>query len=194
MIQYVLLAAQAAGTVISLFGQREQYKIGKRASQLEDAQMSLRLQQEEIASMEQSIFNINQLGETLATQRALMAARGGIAGVGSNLAAEQKSVSAFNADERARQLSLNFRSEAITAQKAMNKLTLAGKRSELGANAFEQIFNMVPFAEIGTALQTPKDTKIPGLNKLSSSPYQPKYRYKPYDFKPTKKAGLLTGG
>lgn len=187
MIQYLLYGAQAAGLVTDVFAQHASYSVAKRGQKLEEQQLDLRLKQERLASQEQSIANLEQLSETLATQRALMSVRGGLPGIGSSGSVAQKSMSGFNKDEEARQLSLGFTEQNIKAKVAVSKLLLAGKKAQMGADLFGKAFNMVAFGEIGQSLQgTGKQGKY-------GKTIAPKYDFNSSLANYSKKSGLLTG-
>jgi hypothetical protein len=180
MLEFILLGAQAAGLIGDIFSQQAASKIARTGQQLDEAQMELRIKQDRIASNEQMLANLDNLAETLATQRALMSIRGGLPGVGSNLAVETKSVYNFNKDEQARTLSLEFSEQNRRAQIAASRIALAGREAERGAAIFNKAFDMIPFSEMGTAMQK---TQKPA----------PVTKAKPTSFGTNKKTGLLTG-
>ena len=148
MFSLLLMGAQAAGSITSAWGAKNEYKQYKRATELENSQLDLRIQQERISSNEMSIDNLEQLKETLATQRAFMAVRGITPGVGTGLAMANKSIRNFNRDEQARELSLNIGVQQIKAQKSVNKLSLLGKRQQLGTNLAIGAFNNMNFSSM----------------------------------------------
>ncbi len=161
MLDYALMGAQAAGLVGDIWSSGIASRIAGKAQSLEEAQLDLRLKQERIASNEQSLANLEQLAETLATQRALMSVRGGLPGVGSSLTLEAKSVARFNKDEQARQLSLEFAGEQLKARKSVGRIALAGQRAAAGASQFNKAFQMIPFSEMASKMKTPAKTPTP---------------------------------
>lgn len=179
MLEYALYGAMAAGLVGDIWTGSSASRVGRRAVNLEEAQLDLRLKQEVLASNEQSLFDLEQLAETLATQRAMMAVRGGLPGVGSSLALEQKSVNRFNKDEEARALSLGFAGAQRKAQVGALKVAQFGKEAQMGADIFSKAFNMIPFGE---AFKKLEGTKTPKTEK-------PKVRTSGI---PTKRPGLLS--
>lgn len=180
MLEFILLGAQAAGLAGDIWASSVSSNIAKRGQELEESQMELRIKQDRLASNEQSLFNLEQLAETLATQRALMSVRGGLPGVGSSLAIEAKSIARFNKDEQARELSLEFGTQQKRAQMAVNRIALAGSQAQQGAQIFNKAFDMIPFAEMGQIAKA--DTaKRNAAKKTSTSPGGP-----------NKKAGLLS--
>ena len=100
----LLFAAQASGLAGTIFQNRNASKISRNASQLEQEEISLQIQQNKLAATEASIFNTNRLAETMAAQRASQAARGAMPGVGSALAESAKAWRTYAEDERAREL------------------------------------------------------------------------------------------
>jgi hypothetical protein len=150
MIQYLLMGAQIAGAISDVYGQHQSYKMSKRAQQFEEGQINLRMQQEGIASQQQSLLNLESLQEVLATQRAFAGARGFTPGVGSALAVEQKSIHRFRQDEKARELSLSFLQQQRKAQIAMSKVGLAGKKAQFGTSLMKTGFGLLsPSQTIG---------------------------------------------
>ena len=123
------MGAQAAG---SIAGGYMSSRFTKQAAQLEQQQIGLRLQQEVLASNQQSIFNLRQLEETLASQRAMSAARGAMPGMGSALAIERKSIRAYKKDEQARALSLGFLKTQRKSQISMSKMGVHGAKAKFG--------------------------------------------------------------
>lgn len=174
MLEYALLGAQAAGLVGDIFT--------RQSSKLEEQQLDLRIKQERIASQEQSLFNLEQLAETLATQRALMAVRGATPGIGSAASLESKAIGRFNRDEEARTLSLEFSEQNRRAQIAVGRVALYGKQAQGASALFGKAFNMIPFAEYGQS-----NTKV----KTGST--VPKYDFNSSLANYGKKTGLLTG-
>jgi hypothetical protein len=155
---YLLMGAQAGGNLVDMFSTSSQIKMARRAAEMEGQQLDLRMQQERLASTERSVFQLEQLNETLASQRALMAARGGTPGVGSALALEQKSIQSFKRDEEARELSLGFMESQIKSQQVVGKMSAAGTAAQLGAGLMSRTFKQVPFSQMmaGDGSKTPK--------------------------------------
>lgn len=177
MLEYALMGAQAAGLVGDIWASASSQSMAKRGQQLEEQQLDLRLKQERIASNEQSLANLEQLQEVLATQRAFAAVRGAMPGIGSNLAVEQKSISNFNKDEQARLLNLEFGAQQRKAQMAVGRLSAFGKQAESGAKTFNQAFNMIPTGEWADKFKV-SGNKAPVEKAIPTS---------------GKKAGMLTG-
>jgi hypothetical protein len=185
MLPYMLMASQAAGIGMNMYAQRRAEKmtrLGEKldlmglqnqlqtgAMQFETAQLQLdtRMKEEQLAFTQQALFDTERLREVMATQRALFSARGQMPGVGSAGAISNKSVNAFNADERARDLSQLFAKNRLNNQKSLLKLQKsafdtdirskmvginvgrAGRKAQAGANLMMQGFNMFSFNSMG---------------------------------------------
>ena len=184
-LNYLLMGAEAAGLIGELYAGNAASRMGRRAQKVEEAQIDLRMKQDRIASNERALMDIEQLTETLATQRAFMAVRGGSPGAGSNLAVTEKSVAKFNKDQIARNLSLEFSQQQLSSQKAIGRMALAGQEAERGAKLFKNAFNMLPLSEGFGTLAAPKSKtttkKLPGYAPM-----------KPVNFKDT--SFLAKGG
>lgn len=115
---FMLLATQAAGIGMNLYARNKAKKYeemgmqySRMGAQLEANEMGLRMEQEVLASKEQSLISTENLREVLASQRAIFASRGTKAGQGSAHGVQEKSIRTYNADERARKLSLDFKNK-----------------------------------------------------------------------------------
>jgi len=185
MLPYMLMASQAAGIGMNMYAQRKAEKmtrIGEKldlmglqnqlqtgAMQFETAQLQLdtRMKEEQLAFTQQALFDTEKLREVMATQRALFSVRGQMGGVGTAAAISNKSVNAFNADERARNLSQLFAKNRISNQKSLLKIQKsafdtgigsqmiglkvgqAGRKAQAGANLMMQGMNMFSFNSMG---------------------------------------------
>jgi hypothetical protein len=152
MLQFILMGAQAAGMIGSVMGESSRVKLAKIGQELDEQQANLRLQQDRIAANEQGLMQLEQLREVLASQRALVAARGGMPGMGSALALEQKSIANFQKDEQARERSLLFASQQQQARTALGRIGVVATQAQAGANMFKGAFSLIPFTEFTSAL------------------------------------------
>lgn len=152
MIEFVLMGAQAAGMIGGAFSDASTYKAAKRGQQMDEAQANLRIRQERVAANEQGLFQLEELREVLATQRAMMSVRGGQSGVGSALAAEQKSISNFKRDEQARERSLQWSKSQHQARLSLGRMGLAGMKSQMAGQQFQRSFDMIPFTQMAGGL------------------------------------------
>ncbi len=181
----MLMASQAAGIGMNMYSQRRAEKmarIGEKldlmglqnqlqtgAMQFETAQLQLdtRMKEEQLAFTQQALFDTERLKEVMATQRALFSARGQMPGVGTAAAISNKSLSAFSADERTRNLSQLFRKNQLNNQKSLLKIqksafdtqirsNMAGvkvgqaaRKAQMGSNLMMQGINMFSFNAMG---------------------------------------------
>lgn len=125
MLQFILMGAQAAGAIMS-------YKMEKYAGAIEKQQIGLRLQQETLASNQESLQDLRRLEETLASQRAIMAARGVSSAAGSAQRIQSSSVRAYQRDEEARNLSMGFLKTQRKIQQGMVNVGVYGAKAKIG--------------------------------------------------------------
>jgi hypothetical protein len=100
---------------------------------LQQGEINIRMGQEELSASEESLMSIKKLREVMATQSAIMGARGQKQGVGSALTASTQSKNAFNADERARNLSLKFKKLMLENQKSISRIHQLAGESKIAA-------------------------------------------------------------
>ena len=128
--QFMLMGAMAAGAALDLYQSKRRERYTRMGEELERNEMRLQMQQEQLASSEQSLFQGEQLRDILATQRALAASRGQLSGAGSNLAVSQASIRAFNADEHARQLTQTFRKNQFESAQRLQGINRTARNQE----------------------------------------------------------------
>ena len=145
-LPFLLLAAQAAGIAMDMSAQRSAYRMARRGQQLEEAQINLRMQQEQVAFEEESLQSLENLREVMASQRALFAAQGRVPGIGSTAAIEQRSLIRFAADERARKLSMGFREHYYKSQTALSRIGLQSYKANQASQNIQKMFNQVNFS------------------------------------------------
>ena len=148
-LPYLLLAAQAAGIGMNLYAQRRAEKFTRIGEELEKQQLQLRMSEEQLAYTQKSLYGVEQLREVLASQRAIMAARGQAPGLGSAKALETRSVNVFNADERARQLSQTFRKNQLDSQMSLYNINRSTRKAQRKMNSVMQGLNMFSFNALG---------------------------------------------
>jgi hypothetical protein len=117
--------------------------------ELEKQQIQMRMEEEQLASSQESLFNIKRLKEVMSTQRAIFSARGQMAGVGTAGAITAQSENAFNADERARNLSLSFRQNQLKSQMSLYGIKREARASQRTMGYLQQGFNMFSFNSLG---------------------------------------------
>ena len=135
--QAMLLGAQAAGIGANIFAAYQQRKMVESGIAVDQGDLKLRMKQEELAYTEANVESLGQLQEVMATQRAIMGARGQNPGVGSALAAANKSVRAQSADQAARDLSKSFRQAQLSGMSGLLNIKKAGARATFGNSLIE---------------------------------------------------------
>jgi hypothetical protein len=119
-----------------------QQEIGNRmiamGAQLEQNDLSMQMQEQVLASKEQSIFNMDRLRETFASQNVLAATRGVERGAGTQAAMTNTSIKNFNADERARELSLMSAKRGNASAQNLSRLNQVSSAYQLNANIRQQ--------------------------------------------------------
>jgi len=142
---FMLLAAQAAGYAASVYGRKQEERYRRMGENLDRQERELQMSQEALASTEQAEANTERLREVMASSRALNAARGIQSGQGSNLALAERNVRTYNADERARQLSLSFRKHQMESYNRLYSLNQAGRNVKRRADRFVQGMNLLSY-------------------------------------------------
>lgn len=151
-VSAILIGVQAAGMIVDIFGKEQAYQSAKEASRIETQQLNTRMQQEQLVFQEQSVADLRSLESTLASQRALMAARGVLPGVGSALSVEQKSIQAFKKDTQARELSNDFLKQQREMQKRMAAVEMRGLKSKKTMGQVKSIFDNINTNEMAGLL------------------------------------------
>lgn len=128
----MLLGAQAAGIGANLYAARQQQRMTELGIEVEQGEVALRMKEEQLAFTEANIASLDQLQEVMATQRAILGARGQAPGVGSALAVGNKSTRAQSADQRARNLSKSFRQNQYEGTQSLLGIKKAGARAQFG--------------------------------------------------------------
>ncbi len=145
---YLLLAAQAAGVGLNLYANRQQNKIEGLGYNIDEGQLNTRMQQELLVASQQQLSELGNLEETLATQRAMFAARGTNAGQGTARTIMEASSKAYQEDQRARNLNTDFRKNYIESLKRLQRIERAGLKSTRGAQLAQFGLNMFSFNEV----------------------------------------------
>jgi len=160
-LDMMLLAAQAGGYASSLYARKQQERIARKGDEMDRQQLQLQLQQEQLASTEQSFYNTEKLRDVMATQRALFAARGQQAGQGSNFMIGQASQRAYNAEESARQLSMSFRKHQLESKQRLIGLNRTARNAERRAKDIGEAWDMLSYGALSEFLSGSSDpTKI----------------------------------
>ena len=156
---FLLLGAQAAGIGLNMYQRRKEQRYQNMGADIEIQDLGLQLQKEQLASSEEAVANMERLRDTLATQRAIYAARGQKVGQGSPVSLMQGQIRAQSYDERARQLSMGFRKYELESKQRLIGLNKTARKSERRTKDFMQGLNLLNFNSIiGGALNTPGES------------------------------------
>jgi len=155
----MLLGAMAAGHGLDVYQSKRKERYTRMGEDLERREMQLQMQQEQLASSEQSLFQSEQLREVLATQRVLAASRGQMSGAGSNLAVSQSSIRAFNADEHARELSQSFRKHQFESSQRLQGLNRTARNQERRFSNIAKGVNLLSVNELYSNKSSMKNAK-----------------------------------
>ncbi len=148
---FMVMGAMAAGAALDIYQSKRKERFTRMGEQIERDEMRLQMQQEQLASSEQSLFQGEQLRDILATQRALAASRGQLSGVGSNRAISESSIRAFNADEHARELSQSFRKHQYESAQRLQGLNRLARNTERRYSNIAKGINLAGgFAQAGS--------------------------------------------
>lgn len=148
----LILGAQAAGIAFDAYGRHKQHQANKkdyRAAEraynenignlfqmaaIEVKQLDIQMQEDQLVSTEESLMASQGLREILATQRAVIAARGQAAGAGTARVLSQPTVQKFNMDEFARSVNKSFR---VYQSKSLQNLTMLNAQNRQSDMKFE---------------------------------------------------------
>lgn len=161
----ILLAAQAAGIAMDLYGSKQAAKSMKTGYALDAANAERNIEQLRLQNTEDALFGLTQLQRNLSTQRAISGARGQMSFMGSAKAAGMASERAFTADERARELSLRFKTFDIKSDLAAGKLANLAQRRQLNQGFMNRAINQLSTNDLTSGfaskqLNTPQGGKL----------------------------------
>ncbi len=172
--QFLLFAAQAAGVGLDMYQRRKQEQFANMGADIESKELGLQMEREALASSEEALANTERLREVMATQRAIYGARGQQAAQGTSAAIGQRNIRVFNADERARQLSMGYRKHQLESQQRLLGINKAARREERQTKDFMGALNLLNFNGLEDMLSTGGNqklgnTRVPSGKKSSSS-------------------------
>ena len=151
-LEIFLLSMQAAGTISDMWGTNQQIKLGRKGAQIEQNQITNRLEEERNATLMNSIDAMKALRQTLASQRAISAARGTQIGSGSQFFMGAQSIATHEVDQRISRMNLLSREAQLRAAGALSGLHQLSSETKLGQQMTQRNFQQIPFAEIGKGL------------------------------------------
>ena len=146
--EMLLLASQAAGLATNLWATKRANQFDALGTKMQQRELDMRMQQEQLASSQESLMGMEKLRDVMSSQRAIFAARGQTGG-GSNYFIGQNSVRAFNEDENARKLSLGFKQYYTKATQNLMGLESTGRRGARNFEAAAKGLNMMSFNSFG---------------------------------------------
>lgn len=141
----LLVGAQTAGFALNIWQTSQANRMIGLGADLDRQSVNLRMQQESLMSSEQAVMNSEKLREVMATQATIFGARGQTPGIGSARAIQQASINAYGADERARQLNLNFRNNQLKAQKYLISIDAYNQKAANSAGLFNSALQGTSF-------------------------------------------------
>lgn len=162
-----LLSLQAAGAIGDIIGTRAQAKTLRRGAEVEQANISNRITEEQLGASLSAVDSMKALRQTLASQRAIFAARGTNPSAGSAVATQNLSLNEASADERIRRVNLLSREATLRANSTLAGLHALAGQTQLGQSLSQRLFQQIPFSELQKAVGERKT--ITTTNKPSSS-------------------------
>jgi hypothetical protein len=159
MIQFALLAMQAAGMVTDWYATQQEKAIGRMGEGLNQAAINANMATLRAQSEEQSAMAMQKLRQTIGSQIAIQAARGVQSGAGSSLALMKDSEREFGQDERARRMNLLVSENELRAKGVLSGLHQLKSETELGRKVSKDFFNKMPtdpkaYSQIGSNLKS----------------------------------------
>lgn len=143
MIQFALLAMQAAGMVTNWYATQQEKMMGRMGENLNQAAINANLATLRAQSEEQSAMAMQRLRQNIGSQIAIQAARGA-GGAGSSLALMKESERNFAADERARRMNLLVGENELRAKGVLSGLHQLKSETELGRKMSKDLFSNMP--------------------------------------------------
>ncbi len=153
----ILLAFQAAGTIIDYRNTRNQKKMIDQGRALEKAALDANLEAIKLQSGEESIASMQELRKNLGSQIATNAARGTASNAGTAFTMSNKSIGSFNADERIRRFNLLSKEANLRAQDVLSGLHTLQSETQLGQAFTSRLIDKLP---VSSAFDTFKRSSI----------------------------------
>lgn len=122
MLQFALLAMEAAGMVVDYFSTQQQIEMGKQGAKIEQASINANIQMTRAQAEDASDNAMKQLRQTIGSQIAIQAARGNALVGGTAATLMNESTSNFNSDERIRRMNLLAKENELRASGLMSSL------------------------------------------------------------------------
>lgn len=136
----IMLAMQAAGMVVNMFGQSQQEKLAGLGAQLDQAAYQNEILNSRLQTVQSSNVAMAQLRQTLGTQAAIFAARGTSGAAGSALTISQNTIHNFGQNEQVRRLNQYSREVALKGKSASSILDQQAFRNKINQKQTEDLF------------------------------------------------------
>ncbi len=158
MLQFALLAMQAAGMVTDWYATQQEKAMGRMGESLTQAAINSSIATSRAQAEDQSLIAMQKLRQTIGSQIAIQTARGTQAGVGSSLSIMKSSETSFNEDERARRMNLLANENNLRASSVMSSLNQLKSETQLGQKLSSDVlskFSTDPkvYSQIGSNLR-----------------------------------------
>ena len=147
-IELFLLSMQAAGAVSDMMGASSQVRAGRAGTKLELATVETRLAEERLSSAMSAVGAMQALRQNLASQRAILAARGQAGDAGTGLFAGVQSQVQHSAGEQVRRMNLLSREATLRAGGSLAAMHQSSSEAQIGQALSKRMFEQIPFAEI----------------------------------------------
>lgn len=148
MIQYALLAMQAAGMVTDWLGTQDQIYMSKLGNKITQAGITANIALTQAQYEDQTEQSLEQLRQAIGTQIATNAARGNAAGGGTNAAQFNRLYETSNDDQRARQLNLNSKIAGLKSEGFMSNLRQDAYEAQIRKDFFKRTMNNLPASSL----------------------------------------------
>lgn len=133
-----MIGMQAAGMVANLYGTRQQQRLIQQGRALEKSAIEANLEALNYEYQESSLEAMKSLRANLGTQ-AVMAAASGNTASEATAVRTQKSVNAFNSDERNRRMNLLAREANLRASNVLSGLHTLQAETQLGRSMLQSL-------------------------------------------------------
>lgn len=144
MIQFALLAMQAAGMVTDYYAMQQEKAMGRMGEALTNAAINSNIAMLRAQAEDESAMSMQNLRQTVGSQIALQASRGAASGAGSSLTAMKESEGKFGQDEKSRRMNLLQSENELRAKGVLSGLHQLKSETQLGRKLSSDILNKFP--------------------------------------------------
>lgn len=167
-LEIFLLAMQAAGAIGDVIGTSAQTKTLKKGAEVQQANIQTRMNEEQLSASLAAVDSMKALRQTLASQRAIFAARGTDPGAGSAAIVSAASTHEAGVDERVRRMNLLSREASLRANSTLAGLHALAGETQLGQQLSQRLFQQIPFSELGKAVGENRSTQKTPTSSIGS--------------------------